>query len=207
MRHGPIARQAYVYARLSPADILGENSGMERTNAHWNRAVGQAIKRAREAKAWNQTELGSRIDMTQGDVSKIESGKRGLSFETLASVAKALGTTASAILASAEGVAVPTPVPAASERVDAEKRFDRLEGDIDSIRLFLVHALRVFSVRTPGVAGELEQVLRDAATPEYSERGSQALMLEVLREVREAEEAAPPAVPPRAKAGSSRRTA
>ena len=52
--------------------------------------IGHNIRRLREAKGWNQTELGFHADMSPSIVSLIENGKRNPSTATLAKIASAL---------------------------------------------------------------------------------------------------------------------
>jgi transcriptional regulator with XRE-family HTH domain len=52
--------------------------------------IGHNIRRLREEKGWNQTELGFHADMSPSIVSLIENGKRNPSTATLAKIASAL---------------------------------------------------------------------------------------------------------------------
>ena len=49
------------------------------------------IKKARLAKKYTQEKLAQKADMPQSVIARIESGKRGLSFETVSRIASALG--------------------------------------------------------------------------------------------------------------------
>jgi transcriptional regulator with XRE-family HTH domain len=53
--------------------------------------IGHNIRRLREDKGWNQTELGFHADMSPSIISLIENGKRNPSTSTLAKIADALG--------------------------------------------------------------------------------------------------------------------
>ncbi|MBI4155932.1 MAG: helix-turn-helix transcriptional regulator [Candidatus Zambryskibacteria bacterium] len=49
------------------------------------------IKTARLAKKYTQEKLAKKADMPQSVIARIESGKRGMSFETISRIASALG--------------------------------------------------------------------------------------------------------------------
>jgi DNA-binding XRE family transcriptional regulator len=49
------------------------------------------VKRARLAKKYTQETLAKKADMPQSVIARIESGKRGMSFETLSRIARVLG--------------------------------------------------------------------------------------------------------------------
>jgi transcriptional regulator with XRE-family HTH domain len=53
--------------------------------------IGYNIRRLRDEKGWNQTELGFRSDTSPSMISLIENGKRNPSTATLAKIARALG--------------------------------------------------------------------------------------------------------------------
>jgi transcriptional regulator with XRE-family HTH domain len=53
--------------------------------------IGHNIRRLRDEKGWNQTELGFRADTSPSIISLIENGKRNPSTATLAKIAGALG--------------------------------------------------------------------------------------------------------------------
>src|ERR671910_1166792 len=53
--------------------------------------IGHNIRRLREQKGWNQTELGFHADASPSIISLIENGKRNPSTTTLAKIAGALG--------------------------------------------------------------------------------------------------------------------
>ena len=54
-------------------------------------AIGHNIRRLRDEKGWNQTELGFRAGASPSIISLIENGKRNPSTATLAKIAEALG--------------------------------------------------------------------------------------------------------------------
>jgi transcriptional regulator with XRE-family HTH domain len=54
-------------------------------------AIGHNIRRLRDEKGWNQTELGFRAGASPSIISLIENGKRNPSTATLAKIADALG--------------------------------------------------------------------------------------------------------------------
>ena len=62
----------------------------EEVNAYF---VGEAIKKARQAQNLTQEELGERIGVQKAQISKLEKGKAGVSFNTLRRVFQALGAT------------------------------------------------------------------------------------------------------------------
>ena len=53
--------------------------------------IGHNVRRLREEKGWNQTELGFHADTSPSIISLIENGKRNPSTATLAKIARALG--------------------------------------------------------------------------------------------------------------------
>ena len=57
--------------------------------------LGAKIKRLREAKNWSQSDLTRAAGLTHGLVSRLEDGIGNPSLNTLAAIAKALGTTIS----------------------------------------------------------------------------------------------------------------
>ena len=57
--------------------------------------LGAEIKRRREAKNWSQSDLTRAAKLTHGLVSRLEDGLGNPTIQTLAAIAKALGTTIS----------------------------------------------------------------------------------------------------------------
>jgi transcriptional regulator with XRE-family HTH domain len=57
--------------------------------------LGSKIKRLREGKNWSQSDLTRAAALTHGLVSRLEDGIGNPSLNTLAAIAKALGTTVS----------------------------------------------------------------------------------------------------------------
>jgi len=69
--------------------------------------TGEAIRRAREAKRWTQTDLAHAADTTQAYVSDLENGKReNIEVATLRRIAAALGK--EILITLVEPVATPT---------------------------------------------------------------------------------------------------
>jgi transcriptional regulator with XRE-family HTH domain len=195
--------QGYVSGAVAPTGARANNGSME-----WNEAVGSAIRHFRKMAKLKQAEFAAEVEVSQGDLSKVETGGRGLSFDSLERFARALKMRPSEVLEFAEGLkGVGASLPA-SERADRPADIplliNRLEGDIDQLRTLIVHGMRAVTSRLPGAAAEIEQALLAETDGYYSERGAQPVFLDVLREVREAEEAAQPSARPPAKRGKSR---
>lgn len=68
------------------------------------RSLGLVIEMLREAKGWKQHELATNAGINFTGMSRIESGKQGLSHESLGRLADALGVRSSAIYAMAEQI-------------------------------------------------------------------------------------------------------
>lgn len=60
------------------------------TNLHRQKAIGKALRTAREAAGLQQIQLGERIGRTQGYISKIEGGHQGVDVLLLYDIAFAL---------------------------------------------------------------------------------------------------------------------
>jgi transcriptional regulator with XRE-family HTH domain len=72
--------------------------------------VGQNVLRLRQAKGWSQTELAKTAGLSRGAVANLEIGvSRSPDEETVEKLAKALGTTASALWAPPSAAAVAPP--------------------------------------------------------------------------------------------------
>lgn len=54
-------------------------------------ALGKVIAEARKRKGWKQHELADKVNLSQAQVSRVESGKRELPWSTLVVFADALG--------------------------------------------------------------------------------------------------------------------
>lgn len=67
-------------------------------------AVGEAIKRTRQAQRLSQAELADRARLTQATISRIESGARQGDLETLALIAAGLGLALWLLIKRAEGI-------------------------------------------------------------------------------------------------------
>src|SRR3954452_25176158 len=72
-------------------------------------AVGAAVRSWREARGLTRRELANASGVSERFLADLESGSGNISVARLAEVARALGTSASALLASAEGAAKQTP--------------------------------------------------------------------------------------------------
>ncbi len=79
--------------------------------------IGRNVRRLREEKGWNQTELGFHADTSPSIISLIENGKRNPSTATLAKIAGALGVEVADLFPKAD--APPSPEP---EGVSEEER-------------------------------------------------------------------------------------
>ena len=56
------------------------------------------LAKLRRLKGWSQEELAGKLDMTSGYISLMEAGERSPSISALASIAAALGTSASKMI-------------------------------------------------------------------------------------------------------------
>jgi transcriptional regulator with XRE-family HTH domain len=82
------------------------------------RAVGEAIRRARQARKWNQTKLGAESGLGQSSVSRIELGHQECSVGQLVALARALGVPAAELLGeSTQPVAEGPPSAATAKRL------------------------------------------------------------------------------------------
>ena len=70
----------------------------------WLKAIGQAIRTRREALGISQEELGYRAGFHRTYVSDLERGRRNPTATTLLALARALGTTTSAVVGEAEAI-------------------------------------------------------------------------------------------------------
>ena len=59
--------------------------------------IGEQLRRAREKKGWSQKELGERVKVAQGHISKIERGEVDIRLSTLQELARNLDMEASLI--------------------------------------------------------------------------------------------------------------
>lgn len=64
--------------------------------------VGEALRRAREARGWTQAEASERMEIEPATLSRYEAGARGLSLTMLAHVAEVLGTTPASLVPDGE---------------------------------------------------------------------------------------------------------
>ncbi len=94
--------------------------------------IGQVIRSLRVEKGWSQETLAHEADMATSHVSRIERGDRRLSTRKLDELAAALGTSATAICAQAEGL----PVPAAAQSQDGDLTLDHTKEAIELRKAF-----------------------------------------------------------------------
>ncbi len=100
--------------------------------------IGHNIRRLREEKGWNQTELGFHADASASIVSLIENAKRNPSTATLAKIAGALGVEVVDLLPKAQ------PPPPELGRAGVAYFVEPEEGEepeVVTLRLFTVHLL------------------------------------------------------------------
>jgi XRE family transcriptional regulator, aerobic/anaerobic benzoate catabolism transcriptional regulator len=79
--------------------------------------IGAAVRAAREQRGLSRRALSDRSGVSERFLADLESGSGNISIARLAEVARALGTSASALLAIAEGGAGRKPVPSPQRRV------------------------------------------------------------------------------------------
>jgi XRE family transcriptional regulator, aerobic/anaerobic benzoate catabolism transcriptional regulator len=79
--------------------------------------IGAAVRAAREQRGLSRRALSDRSGVSERFLADLESGSGNISIARLAEVARALGTSASALLAIAEGGAGREPVPSPRRRV------------------------------------------------------------------------------------------
>src|SRR5215204_5169869 len=72
--------------------------------------IGHNIRRLRDDKGWNQTELGFHADTSPSIISLIENGKRNPSTATLAKIAGALGVEVVELFPKAQAAQAPLPL-------------------------------------------------------------------------------------------------
>ena len=72
--------------------------------ADWNASIGAAVRRLRLATGLTQAAFSERVDLGQGDLSKIEAGTRGLSIDSMARIAQGLGVATSELIRHAEAL-------------------------------------------------------------------------------------------------------
>src|SRR5829696_388369 len=90
-------------------------------------SIGHNIRRLRDEKGWNQTELGFRADASPSIISLIENGKRNPSTATLAKIAGALGVEVVDLFPKATA---PPPEASFDELMAAELRGGATDADI-----------------------------------------------------------------------------
>jgi len=88
--------------------------------------IGHNIRRLRDEKGWNQTELGFRADTSPSIISLIENGKRNPSTATLAKIAGALGVEVADLFPKALGRS--SLEPSLNDALEEERRSSLLIG-------------------------------------------------------------------------------
>lgn len=66
--------------------------------------LGQVLKRRREEKGLNQSDLAAPIGLSQADISRIERAEQGFDSKTIFSIAKQLGTSLTDLFAEVERI-------------------------------------------------------------------------------------------------------
>lgn len=94
--------------------------------------IGQVIRSLRVEKGWSQETLAHEAGMATSHVSRIERGDRELYVSKLGVLATALGTSATAICAQAEGL----PVPAAAQSQDGDMTLDHTKEAVELRKAF-----------------------------------------------------------------------
>lgn len=79
--------------------------------------IGSEIRRRRKALNWTLEELANRVESDTGNLSRIETGKQGISKDMLLKFAKVFGCTVTDLFAGAEGADNITPVPLGTRRI------------------------------------------------------------------------------------------
>jgi transcriptional regulator with XRE-family HTH domain len=90
-------------------------------------AIGHNIRRLRDEKGWNQTELGFRAGASPSIISLIENGKRNPSTATLAKIAEALGVEVVDLFPKGPSS---SPEPTLLNGLDDERRLSRFSEAI-----------------------------------------------------------------------------
>jgi transcriptional regulator with XRE-family HTH domain len=90
-------------------------------------AIGHNIRRLRDEKGWNQTELGFRAGASPSIISLIENGKRNPSTATLAKIAEALGVEVVDLFPKGRRS---SPEPTLLNGLDGERGFSRFSEAI-----------------------------------------------------------------------------
>ena len=90
-------------------------------------AIGHNIRRLRDEKGWNQTELGYRAGASPSIISLIENGKRNPSTATLAKIAEALGVEVVDLFPKGQRS---SPEPTLLNGLEDERHFSRLSDAI-----------------------------------------------------------------------------
>ena len=120
-----MAKQAYQFAETDLPVWPSENNNSPMQ-------IGQVIRSIREGKGWSQEALAHEAGVGTSYVSRIERGDRQLSTRKLNALATALGTSATAFCAQAEGL----PVPAAAQSQDGDMTLDHTKEAVELRKAF-----------------------------------------------------------------------
>jgi transcriptional regulator with XRE-family HTH domain len=93
-------------------------------------AIGHNIRRLRDEKGWNQTELGYRAGASPSIISLIENGKRNPSTATLAKIAEALGVEVVDLFPKGRRS---SPEPSLLDGLEDERHFSRFSKAIIAV--------------------------------------------------------------------------
>jgi transcriptional regulator with XRE-family HTH domain len=96
--------------------------------------IGHNIRRLREEKGWNQTELGFHADMSPSIVSLIENGKRNPSTATLAKIASALEVEVVDLFP--KGTRRSSPEPSFNDVLEGERQLGAAKTFTDNLNHF-----------------------------------------------------------------------
>lgn len=165
-------------------------------------AIGEAVHRLRTENKLTQAQLQELARVDQGAVSKIEKGKRGVSFDSLERIAMAFGLTSSQLMAMAEarakGGEILTPEKLA-EPADGDRTLglviNQLENDIDALRHALGSLMVVTGLHRPREGAEIAAGILASAPKKFHDQGMTKAFLDAL----------PPASPQTAAAPSEPR--
>ena len=125
-------------------------------------ALARVVAEARKSRQLTQTQLAEQSGIDQGGISKIENGTRGLSFESLASIATALKLRGSQLLAMAE-MCMEDRSPAFMG-VKEEARTYRFDaGDSEALQLVVLALVQGLVRHAPAVAAEAGAQLQGIA--------------------------------------------
>ena len=147
--------------------------------------IGHNIRRLREQKGWNQTELGFRANASPSIISLIENGKRNPSTTTLAKIAGALGVEVVDLFP--KKVQQQVPLWRAEEESEQQSELENLW---ESVRQTLIEAggRQSTQIPDPNSRAEWETLgrnLKDLVAENSALRARVAELREELAKVRE----------------------